>query len=240
MIEPLRAVVRRSREAAFLREHRGKVRIGEGCRIAFRTLHADVQRLEIGNHVVLGERVILKGDTFRLGDNFWAGNGVTIGGQNASFETGRFCAVASGTTALLGQGNHRIQSLCSYPLGRLPVFESAGWNRHFDFETESKTYCRMGHDVFVGTACILMPNVHLSTGSVISAGSVVTQDVPPYAIVGGNPAQVIAYRFKQGLIRELLELRWWEWPTERILRNVKLFTTNLTARPTLSGIAIAD
>jgi len=240
MTEPIRAAARRLQQAAFLRRHRGKIRLGKECRIPFGTFHLEANRVEIGDHVTLGERTVLKGDSFRFGDYFLAGNDVAITGQNARFETGKFCSIAGGTTVLLGQGNHRIQSLSPYPLRHLSALASAEWTRHFDFQTESKSTCRLGHDVWVGTGSILLPNITLETGAVVSAGSVVTRDVPPYAIVGGNPAQIISFRFKPGLVRELLELQWWDWPEEKILRNGVLFTKNLTTQPTLAGVPISE
>lgn len=240
MTGPLRAAARRFQQAACLGRYRGKVQLGKGCWIPFGTLHVEVNRLVIGDHATFGERTVLKGDSFKFGDYFWSGNDVSITGHNARFETGKFCAVAARVCFLLGQGNHRIHSLSPYPLRHLSPLSSAEWISHFDFETESKTYCRMGHDVWIGTGSILLPNVTLETGVVVSAGSVVTRDVPPYAIVGGNPAQIISFRFKPSLVRELLELKWWDWPLERILRNAALFTKNLTTQPTLAGVPIAE
>lgn len=239
MIGALRSAVQRSQRAAFLRKCRQTVHFGKECWIPFRSLHAEVNQLKIGDHVILGERTVLKGDCFVFGDYFWSGNDVTITGQNARFETGKFCAVSAQVAFLLGQGNHRIQSISAYPFRHLPWFASPTWTQYFDFEAESKTYCRIGHDVWIGTGSIVLPNVHIGTGSVIHAGSVVTRDVSPYAIVGGNPAQIISFRFKQSLIRELLELQWWDWPVEKILRNIELFTRNLTTRPSLTGVPIA-
>lgn len=240
MIGALRAAKQQLQQAAFLRRQGGKVRIGKECRIPFDSFHLEANRVEIGDHVTLGERNVLKGDSFKIGDYFLSGNDVAVSGQNARFETGKFCSIAGGSTVLLGQGNHRIQSLSSYPLRSLPQLESSDWTKKFDFETESKTYCRLGHDVWVGTGSILLPNITLETGSVVSAGSVVTKDVPPYAIVGGNPAQIISLRFKPAMIKELLDLKWWDWPAEKILRNVTLFTKNLTTQPSLAGITIAE
>lgn len=236
----LRAAVHRYRKAAFLRKCKGQVTLGRGCQIPFHALRAEVNDLRIGDHVIFGEQTVLKGDSFAFGDYFWSGSGVTIAGQNAQFETGKFCAVAARVTFLLGKGNHRIQSISPYPFRHLEPFGSAPWTRHFDFEAESRTYCRLGHDVWIGTGSLVLPNVNLGTGAVISVGSVVTKDVPPYAIVGGNPAEIIAFRFKQVLIRELLELKWWDWPVERIVRNIELFTKNLTTRPTLDGVTIVE
>lgn len=240
MIGTLRAAARLSQRAAFLRKTRGEVHLGKGGRIPFRSFHAEVKQLRVGNRVTFGERTVLKGNSFEFGDYFWSGDDVSIAGHNAKFETGKFCAVAGRVTFLLGRGNHRIQSISPYPFRHLAPFDSVSWTRYFDYETESETYCRMGHDIWIGTGSIVLPNVNIETGAIVSAGSVVTKDIPPYAIVGGNPAQIISFRFKQGLIQELLGLQWWDWPEEKILRNVALFTKNLSTRQTLTGITIAE
>lgn len=224
-------------KAALLRNGRGRFSVGEGCRIPFRTLHVEAERLEIGNHVILGERTILKGGRFCFSDYVWCGDDVQITGVS-EFSIGKFGAVASRVTFLLGKGSHRLQSLSPYPFRHRPEFSSPGWTRGFDVEAESRSTCRVGHDVWIGTGSIVLPNIAIGTGAVVSAGSVVARDVPPYAVVGGNPAQIISFRFKPSLIRELLELRWWDWPPEKIRRNTDLFTRNLTTRATLEGVPI--
>jgi virginiamycin A acetyltransferase len=75
---------------------------------------------------------------------------------------------------------------------------------------------RVGNDVWIGYGSTVMPGVTIGDGAIVGSCSVVTKDVPPYAIVGGNPAKVIRYRFDEVTIARLLELRWWDWPIERI------------------------
>lgn len=74
-----------------------------------------------------------------------------------------------------------------------------------------------------------MPGVTVSHGAVIAAKSVVTQDVPPYAIAGGNPARVIRSRHAPEDIADLLRIAWWDWPIERITSHVKIIANG---RPT--------
>ena len=69
----------------------------------------------------------------------------------------------------------------------------------------------IGHDVWIGAHALFPSVVNVGTGSVVGSGAVVTKDVPPYAIVGGNPARLIRYRFSQKQIADLLESRWWEF-----------------------------
>lgn len=74
----------------------------------------------------------------------------------------------------------------------------------------------IGHDVWIGHGAIVMKGVTIGTGSVVGSGSVVTKDVEPYSIVVGNPARPIKTRFPQDIVRQLLEIAWWDWPQELI------------------------
>ena len=74
----------------------------------------------------------------------------------------------------------------------------------------------IGNDVWFGAGAIVLRGVNIADGAVIAAGSVVTKDVPPYAIVGGNPAKIIKYRFDDVIIEKLLKLRWWDLPMEKV------------------------
>lgn len=80
----------------------------------------------------------------------------------------------------------------------------------------------IGNDVWIGYDALIMPGVKVGNGAIIAARSVVTGDVPDYAIVGGNPARVIRYRFDDDTITRLGALAWWDWPVEQISRNLKL------------------
>ena len=74
----------------------------------------------------------------------------------------------------------------------------------------------IGNDVWVGLRVTIKAGVNIGTGAVIGAGSVVTHDVPPYAIVAGIPAKIIRYRFSDDIINELLELKWWDCTSEQL------------------------
>jgi len=76
--------------------------------------------------------------------------------------------------------------------------------------------------VWIGYGATIMPGVRIGDGAIVATRSVVTKDVPPYAIVGGDPAQRIRYRFAPDVIERLLALRWWDWDAERITRHARL------------------
>ena len=82
------------------------------------------------------------------------------------------------------------------------------------------------NDVWIGAKSTIMSGVKISNGSVVASCSVVTKDVPPYAIVGGNPAKIIRYRFNESQIEKLLFLEWWNWSEEKIREQCFLLWNN--------------
>lgn len=76
----------------------------------------------------------------------------------------------------------------------------------------SKGAIEIGHDVWIGTNAIILSGVTIGTGAIVGAGSLVAKDVPPYAIVAGNPAKVLRFRFSDELIAKLLQSQWWCLP----------------------------
>jgi serine acetyltransferase len=75
------------------------------------------------------------------------------------------------------------------------------------------------NDVWIGAKATIMSGVKIGNGSIVGSGSVVTKDVPPYAIVVGNPAIVVKYRFTEEQIQKLLDISWWSWDEEKIRDN---------------------
>jgi virginiamycin A acetyltransferase len=78
----------------------------------------------------------------------------------------------------------------------------------------------VGHDVWIGHDAAIMPGVQIGSGAIVAAASVVARNVPPYSIVGGNPATVIRMRYSVEIIDELLEIAWWDWSLEKIEANL--------------------
>jgi serine acetyltransferase len=78
------------------------------------------------------------------------------------------------------------------------------------------------NDVWVGATSTIMSGVKISNGAVVAGGSVVVKDVPPYAIVAGNPAKVVKYRFSEEQIEKLIKISWWDWEEQKIRDNAML------------------
>lgn len=130
---------------------------------------------------------------------------------NASI--GSFCSIASDVK--IGGATHPISWVSTSP-----VFENvknSGPNKRFArFELPPTEKTEIGSDVWVGNSVIIIAGVKIGHGAVIGAGAIVTKDVPPYAIVVGNPAKIIKYRFSQEIIEKLLASEWWTLPNNDI------------------------
>lgn len=139
---------------------------------------------------------------------------------------GKFCSIAAGVRFLMNGGNHHVATMSSYPFS---IFGN-GWEAAAPESWPHKGDTRVGNDVWIGYGATILPGVTIGDGAVIGSLSVVASDVPPYAIVGGNPARVIRHRFDNATIARLLELRWWDWNIERITRKVRAIAgTDLVA-----------
>lgn len=132
---------------------------------------------------------------------------------------GKFCALATGITFIMNGANHKLSGFSSYPF---QIFGN-GWEEVMPQpgELPYKGDTVIGNDVWIGYQAVIMPGVQVGDGAIIAAKSVVTKDVAPYSIVGGNPAQCIRQRFDDELIQRLLEVAWWNWSIEKITRNLK-------------------
>jgi virginiamycin A acetyltransferase len=132
---------------------------------------------------------------------------------------GKFCAIATGAAFIMNGANHAMTGFSTYPFN---IF-GQGWEKGFDWATIQAGFkgdTVVGNDVWIGQEATIMPGVTIGDGAIIAAKSVVTADVPPYAIVGGNPAKLIRRRFGDDVIAELLAIRWWDWSVDRITRNL--------------------
>ncbi len=89
---------------------------------------------------------------------------------------------------------------------------------------------RIGNDVWIGASAQIMSGVTIGDGAIVGAGAIVTRDVPAYAVVGGNPARIIRFRFESDLIERLMSIEWWNWSEDR-LRSESDFLLELHKAP---------
>ena len=118
--------------------------------------------------------------------------------ERDELKIGNFCSIASGVTFVLS-ADHSLNYISTFPF-KVKVLNSE------KYEAVSKGNIIVEDDVWIGQNAIILSGVHIRQGAVVAAGAVVTKDVPPYAIVGGNPARVIRYRFEDSVIKQLLKV----------------------------------
>lgn len=146
---------------------------------------------------------------------------------------GRFCSI--GPSIHIGLSSHPTREFVSthpsfytkeHPACAYQIIEHSIYD-----DSIPKTL--LGHDVWIGANAIIPGGVRIGTGAIIAAGSVVVKDIPPYAIVGGNPSRLIRYRFSSNEISKLMSSEWWNWPIEKIkdrannFMNIKKFLTSI-------------
>ena len=116
---------------------------------------------------------------------------------------------------LLG-GNHHSEWVSTFPFRAFYDLPGA----YEDGQPWTKGPVNIGNDVWIGYDVVIGSGVTIGDGAVIATGSLVVKDVPPYAIVGGNPAKIIRNRFDPDIVEALLKIRWWEWPHDKVLAHV--------------------
>ncbi len=132
---------------------------------------------------------------------------------------GKFCSIACGAKFLFNSANHTRRSLSTYIFPVL--FEEWGLDvARIPEAWDNKGDIVVGNDVWIGYEAVILAGVTIGDGAIVAARAVVTQDVPPYTIVGGVPARPIRKRFSDQEIERLLTLRWWDWPAEKIAANL--------------------
>ncbi len=132
---------------------------------------------------------------------------------------GKFCSIACGAKFIFNCANHALRSLSTYtfPLffeeWDLPKSELASaWDNKGDII--------IGNDVWIGYDAVIMAGVTIGDGAIIGTRAVVTKDVAPYSIVGGVPAREIRKRFAPEVVERLRELKWWNWPEDKIRKAI--------------------
>jgi acetyltransferase-like isoleucine patch superfamily enzyme len=131
-------------------------------------------------------------------------------------DIGKFCSISWDVT--IGATTHPFEHLSSHSFSYMKKFGLVSEDKKFP---QLKTY--IGNDVWIGCHSVIRSGVTIGDGAIIGAGAVVTKDVPPYSIVVGVPAKILRMRFPTDICKELIDIRWWDWPDELIRENITLF-----------------
>jgi virginiamycin A acetyltransferase len=149
---------------------------------------------------------------------------------------GRFCAIGSGVRFLMPGANHADRGPSTFPFG---IFGEPWAEPTMDLvmSAPSRGDTIVGHDVWLGYRALVLPGVRIGHGAIVAAASVVSADVPPYAIVAGNPARVVRRRYDDEDVARLLRAAWWDWPIELVTRHARAIMSGTPAQ--LEQIAAA-
>ncbi|ABD89956.1 putative acetyltransferase (virginiamycin, streptogramin A, chloramphenicol) [Rhodopseudomonas palustris BisB18] len=184
---------------------------------------ASVHDCTLGAYCEVGARTSLL--EVAMGDYSYVVNDSQI----AYATIGKFCSIAAMTR--INPGNHPMQRAAQahFTYRASAYFDGEPDDAEF-FAWRRQHHVTIGHDVWIGHGAILLPGRNVGTGAVIAAGAVVTKDVAPYSIVGGNPAKPIRQRFSEAIAERLIELAWWDWDHAALRR----------ALPDFRNLAIED
>jgi virginiamycin A acetyltransferase len=139
---------------------------------------------------------------------------------------GKFAQFAHGVRFITSSANHVTSGLTTYPFYNFMMTPDTTREDIMDIlgAQSQKGDTVVGNDVWIGMDAMIMPAVTIGDGAIISARSVVINDVEPYTVVGGNPAKPIKKRFSDDVIETLLQIKWWDWPVEKIEANINAIT----------------
>jgi acetyltransferase-like isoleucine patch superfamily enzyme len=132
---------------------------------------------------------------------------------DSRLSVGAFCSIAA-DVLIMCAGHHALDAATTFPMRELILKQPVPNDSYGKALGNS-----IGNDVWIGQRAVILPGLRLGDGAVIGAGAVVTKDVAPYAIVAGNPARLIRYRFPEALVQELLRIQWWNWDDDKVLQE---------------------
>ena len=185
--------------------------IGEDCYISGSNILGEVS---VADHCKIFKAQIDGKVNIGRFTSIWGPN-CLISSKINRIEIGSFCSIARNVTIL--EYNHKYLGLSTYHLN-LNMF-----NKSILEDICSKGDIAIGHDVWIGDGSKVLSGVSIGDGAIVGANAVVNKDVPAYSVVGGCPAEIIKYRFEPEKIKEIQEMRWWEWSIKKITENERLF-----------------
>jgi virginiamycin A acetyltransferase len=141
---------------------------------------------------------------------------------------GKYCAIAAGTRFIMSGANHHTAGVSTFPF---TIFGGEWAEKTIDIALDipSRGDTVVGNDVWFGYQSLVMPGVRIGDGAIIATGALVTSDVAPYTIVGGNPARPVKRRYDDADVERLLRATWWDWPTELVTEHVRTIMSGTPA-----------
>lgn len=139
--------------------------------------------------------------------------------NNDKLIIGKYCSIACGAKFIFNSANHTQKSLSTYPF---PIFFEE-WDldvKNITDAWDNKGDIVVGNDVWIGYEAVILSGVKIGDGAIIGARAVVTKDVEPYSVVGGIPARLIKKRFSDETIKQLENIKWWDWKPEDVKSNI--------------------
>lgn len=135
---------------------------------------------------------------------------------------GKFVAIAQAAQFIMNGANHPMRGFSTFPFA---MFGFGGAPAMTPETLGSRGDTVIGNDVWIGREAVIMPGVSVGDGAIIGTRAQVSRDVPPYAVVVGNPGRVVKLRFPPHVIADLLAIRWWDWEPEKIARNLSVISS---------------
>jgi len=151
------------------------------------------------------------GGKIEIGENtYWGSDFIVRSGREDELVTiGRFCSISDKVSIFAGLG-HNTQLASTWPFFDMLLDPSLKTESlHRNYATSKPT--KIGNDVWIGYGAVILGGSEICDGAVVGAHSVVSGRVPPYAVVAGNRAQVVCYRFSAEITNSLLAIKWWDW-----------------------------
>ena len=160
-----------------------------------------------------------------IGRGSYLSGELIVYGYNGTLQIGKYCSMAGRLVLICGDSFHQTRRLSTYPFPFMPPFKNHNIkDKLFDsISTFPETKIIIGNDVLIGEDVLITKNVQIGNGAVIAAKSVLIHDVPPYAIVIGNPATIVSYRYSKKEIEMIEKIKWWNWSTKKIIENIHIF-----------------
>ncbi|MBT5399112.1 CatB-related O-acetyltransferase [bacterium] len=174
--------------------------------------------LELGENVLVQFSSIFKSPHIKIDDNTRINGPINIRGEGKC-SIGKYCAIGYDVKILTSDHEH------IYPNLQVAMHEKMNFSKSITSKTKGVV---IGHNVRISDGATLLGNINIGNGALIATESVVTMDVPKYGIVAGNPAKLIKYRFEEGIVKYMEELKWWDWDKNKIQNNKSFFSTDLS------------